>query len=113
MESHGEIGELVTLTQWMEVDRLGGRTGELENHRVYVPKWSQGAYQDSSGLLSRIPQLVGKLSLICIREQHDLREDLVTLFREFCVGHKARNGQAGAHYESMVAFQMEIGKVWS
>ena len=54
-----------------------------------------------------------KLSLICIREQHDLREDLVTLFRELCVGHKARNGQAGAHYESMVAFQMEIRKVWS
>ena len=84
MESHGEIGELVTLTQWMEVDRLGGRTGEPENHRVYVPKWSQGAYQDSSGLLSRIPQLVGKLSLICIREQHDPRETLVTLPRELC-----------------------------
>ena len=89
---------------------------EQENQRIteyMCPNGAKVPTKTPQGLVSRIPQLVGKLSLICIREQHDLREDLVTLFRELCVGHKAQNGQAGAHYESMVAFQMEIRKVWS
>ena len=48
------------------------------------PPGAEVIREDPSGFLSRIPQLVRNLSLICIREQYDLRENLVTLPRELC-----------------------------
>ena len=56
---------------------------------------------------------MGRLSLICIREQHDLREDLVTLHKELCLGYKVGNGQARAHYETIATIHMSMRKVLS
>ena len=60
---------------------------EQENQRIteyMCPNGAKVPTKTPQGLVSRIPQLVGKLSLICIREQHDPRETLVTLPRELC-----------------------------
>ena len=53
---------------------------------------------------------MGRLSLICIREQYDMREDLVTLHKELCLGYKVGNGQARAHYETIANIHMRHEK---
>lgn len=58
------------------------------------------------GLLSTIPQLMGKLSLICSREQYDLNGGFDDSTQGALCEKRSRNGQAGAHFQTMVAIQM-------
>lgn len=68
----------MTPTRWMGVHRHSGQNERIGGSQSMMPPagaevtW-QAWSKTLLGLLSRLPQLMGKLSLICSREQYDLK----------------------------------------